>query len=104
MYFTSAGLTILSLVSFATCNHLIHEDILPYQNVLKWMALGSAGLLVFSVQFGVQTLPILLSGELFPADVKPKCKALVRCIQCILLVSSLKVGVNFMCLIQSFFT
>ena len=94
MYFTSAGLTVFSLVSFATCNHLIHEDILPYENELKWMALGSAGLLVFSVQFGVQTLPMLLSGELFPADVKPKCKALVRCIQCILLVSCLKVSVN----------
>ena len=91
MYFTSAILTIFSLTSFATCNYLIHEHELPYENELKWIALGSAGLLVFSVQFGVQTLPMLLSGELFPADVKPKCKALVRCIQCILLVSCLKV-------------
>ena len=27
-----------------------------------------------SVQLGVQTLPLLLSGELFPADVRATCK------------------------------
>ena len=47
---------------------------IPNTSVLKWASLVSACLLVFSVQLGVQTLPLLLSGELFPADVRASCK------------------------------
>ena len=36
----------------------------------------SSCLLVISVQLGVQTLPLLLSGELFPADVRATCKVM----------------------------
>ena len=93
MYFWSAGLSIFSLFTFATCNYLLLDltksNIL--KNVIPWISLGSAGLLVFGVQLGVQTLPLLLSGELFPSDVRPICKGIARSIQCILLVICLKV-------------
>ena len=46
--------------------------------------------LVFSVQLGIQTLPFLLSGELFPADIRAFCKGLTRSFACLLLIGSLK--------------
>ena len=46
--------------------------------------------LVFSVQLGIQTLPFLLSGELFPADIRAFCKGLTRSFGCLLLIGSLK--------------
>ena len=51
---------------------------------------ASACLLVFSVQLGVQTLPMLLSGELFPSEVRAFCKGLTRSFACVCLVISLK--------------
>ena len=47
-------------------------------------------LLVFAAQMGVQTLPFLLSGELFASDVRAVCKGLCRGITCALLIVSLK--------------
>ena len=47
-------------------------------------------LLVFAAQMGVQTLPFLLSGELFASDVRAVCKGLCRGITCALLILSLK--------------
>ena len=103
MYFWSAGVTIFSLFTFATCNYLLLDltksNIL--KNVIPWISLASAGLLVFGVQLGVQTLPLLLSGELFPSDVRPICKGIARSIQCILLVICLKVFLNMQfCLLK----
>ena len=46
--------------------------------------------LVFAAQMGVQTLPFLLSGELFASDVRAVCKGLCRGITCALLIVSLK--------------
>ena len=94
MYFFSAILTIISVLTFATCNYFLSNGILLsnyWENIIQWMSLISAGSLVFAVQLGVQTLPLLLSGELFPSDVRPMCKGIARCIQCILLVICLKV-------------
>ena len=93
MYFWSAGVTIFSLFTFATCNYLLLDLTKSNisKNVIPWISLASAGLLVFGVQLGVQTLPLLLSGELFPSDVRPICKGIARSIQCILLVICLKV-------------
>lgn len=95
MYMTSAMLCVLSLVGFATCNYLIiHKlELNLTDNLLvslKWASLVTACLLVFAVQLGVQTLPLLLSGELFPSDVRALCKSITRSVQCILLVSCLK--------------
>ena len=47
--------------------------------------------LVFSVQLGIQTLPLLLSGELFPSDVRAFGKGLARSATCGFMVISLKV-------------
>ena len=91
MYFLSAFLTLLSLVSFATCNFLVQKRYFTNEVVdLKWASLVTACLLVFSVQLGIQTLPYLLSGELFPSDVRAFCKGLTRSVTCVLLVLGLK--------------
>lgn len=96
MYFVSALTSILSIISFATCNLLIvkaEQDPLQSPHLvtaLKWTSLCTACLLVFSVQLGVQTLPLLLSGELFPAYTRSFSKGLTRSIWCILLVATLK--------------
>ena len=98
MYFFSAILTIISVLTFATCNYFLSNTngILSnyWNNIIQWISLVSAGSLVFAVQLGVQTLPLLLSGELFPSDVRPMCKGIARCIQCILLVICLKVCIE----------
>ena len=97
MYFFSAILTIISVLTFATCNYFLSNGIILsnyWNNIIQWISLVSAGSLVFAVQLGVQTLPLLLSGELFPSDVRPMCKGIARCIQCILLVICLKVCID----------
>ena len=82
MYFFSMFLTITSLLPFATTACLsssVYKDS-PSYNILKWASLISTCSLVFSVQLGVQTLPFLLSGELFPSDVRATCKVSTLCI------------------------
>ena len=61
---------------------------------MKWGSLVSSSFLVFSVQLGVQTMPSLLSGVLFPANDRSTLKGITRSIQCILLVTVLKVCPN----------
>ena len=77
MYCVSIIMTIICLIAFSSFSYLIsHSDSLSSSNlwIVRWASLASACLLVFSVQLGVQTLPLLLSGELFPADVRASCK------------------------------
>ena len=76
MYFTSLVLTIICLNLFSTFSYLISTSSDLVENVfsLQVASLLSSCLLVISVQLGVQTLPLLLSGELFPADVRATCK------------------------------
>jgi len=94
MYFISLSLTLLCLTTFATFSHLVHslpkEGSSRLESVFQWGSLVAVCLLVFSVQLGVQTLPLILSGELFPSDVRATCKGLTRAITCIFLVLSLK--------------
>ena len=45
---------------------------------------------MFSVQLGIQTLPNLLSGELFPSDIRAFGKGLTRAATCGFLVLALK--------------
>ena len=91
--FISGILTVVSLFWFATSNLIRHEKIgtKELQAAMKWGSLVSSSFLVFSVQLGVQTMPNLLSGVLFPADVRSTLKGITRSIQCILLVTVLKV-------------
>merc|ERR1719483_1340285 len=93
MYFISITMTIICLITFSTLSYFISQPkSLSSSNliVFQWASLVSTCLLVFSVQLGVQTLPLLLSGELFPADVRASCKGLTRAITCIFLVLSVK--------------
>ena len=56
--------------------------LLPYRSfIYQWGALVTACCLVFSVQLGIQTLPHLLSGELFPSDVRAFCKGKIFAIR-----------------------
>ena len=74
IYFTSLGLTILCLVVFASLSWALTAPLQSQRSTLQWAALLAACLLVLSVQLGVQTLPLILSGEIFPADVRATCK------------------------------
>ena len=47
-------------------------------------------MLAYSVQIGVQSMPNLLSGELYPGDLRAKGKAMSRAITCILILLTLK--------------
>ena len=65
MYFVSIIMTILCLITFSSFSYLIsnpHSLSISDLSLFKWASLVSACLLVFSVQLGVQTLPLLLSG------------------------------------------
>ena len=86
-------MTVISLFSFATCNYVLFKKIgsNKVETIMKWSSLIFSSLLVFSVQLGVQTMPNLLSGELFPSNVRSKLKGITRSIQCVLLVSVLQV-------------
>ena len=80
MYFTSLVLTIVCLFLFSTFSYLTssHSSVVEDVFSLQVASLLSSCLLVISVQLGVQTLPLLLSGELFPADVRATCKVSYR--------------------------
>ena len=85
--FISGILTVISLFSFATSN-LIHHDKIgtkELQTTMMWGSLVSSSFLVFSVQLGVQTMPHLLSGVLFPADDRSTLKGITRSILVIVL-------------------
>merc|ERR1711936_517763 len=79
-------------MGFSTFSYLISTSSDLVENVfsLQVASLLSSCLLVISVQLGVQTLPLLLSGELFPADVRASCKGLTRAITCTFLVVTVK--------------
>ena len=59
--------------------------------IMEWGVLVFACLVVFSVQLGVQTMPNLLSGVLFPSDVRSTLKGITRSIQCVFIVTVLEV-------------
>jgi hypothetical protein len=78
LYLFSASATILALCSFATSlllgHHIGHWNLQNLQEVINWSSVISACILVFSVNLGVQPMPLLMSSELFPADVRAICK------------------------------
>ena len=94
MYFISAFCSVVALLGFATCNLVIDHgnttNSVALETTIKWAALITACFLVFSVQLGIQTLPFLLSGELFPSDIRAFCKGLTRSLACLFLVANLK--------------
>ena len=91
MYMFSSSVTILALLSFATATLLLDRDISSaLATAMTWTSLAAACLLVFGVQLGIQTLPNLLSGELFPSDLRAWCKSISRCITSIFIVVVVK--------------
>ena len=79
MFLASALGTVASLALFASL--LLVSDSLhswPGLNtppsLLSWLSLASACGLVFSANLGVQPLPLLLSSELYPPDLRAFCK------------------------------
>ena len=74
MYLASACGTILSLAVFSTIlllsDHLADWHTGISQTVLTWSSLVAACCLVFSVNLGVQPMPLLMSSELYPSDVR----------------------------------
>ena len=81
MYLASAAATVLSLAVFATIlllgDHLAAWHTGLSQATLSWLSLAAACSLVFSVNLGVQPMPLLMSSELYPADIRAFCK--VQC-------------------------
>ncbi len=95
LYFTSMLLTVTALSGFATCNLLLDFGVAGSlspvaEDALRWSSLVSACMLVFAVQMGVQCLPSLLSGELFPTDARAALKGFTRCFATLLLMVCLK--------------
>ena len=78
LYLCSAVATVLSLGLFATsllfARHLHHWHLEDYKAVLDWASVLFAGILVFSVNLGVQPMANLMTSELFPAEVRAVCK------------------------------
>ena len=76
------------------CVHIYSDFLLlgngDIRNILKWVSLLSACCLVFFAQLGIQSLPTLLSGELFPADIRAFGKGLTRSLACLLMLGSLQ--------------
>ena len=59
-------------------------------SIFFWMTLLSSCFLAFSVQLGVQSMPHLLSGELYPKEIRAKGKSISRAITCVLFMITLK--------------
>ena len=78
MFLASALGTVASLALFASI--LLVSDNLDtwglsiYPKTLSWLSLISASGLVFAANLGVQPLPLLLSSELYPPDIRAFCK------------------------------
>ena len=78
LYLASALGTILSLATFASIlllsDHLRGWELGIPQTTLSLLSLLAACSLVFSVNLGVQPMPLLMSSELYPADLRAFCK------------------------------
>ena len=78
MFVASALGTVASLALFASL--LLVSDNLDTWGLsispatLSWLSLTSASCLVFSANLGVLPLPLLLSSELYPPDIRAFCK------------------------------
>jgi MFS family permease len=88
MYLISMILTFCGLLCFALFTRLSDvQEIVAF----RWLCLAAVCFIVFAVQLGVQTLPFMYSGELFPADVRVILKSVSRCFTTILLMITLKI-------------
>ena len=81
LYLISAMGNILSLAIFSTIlllsDHLRDWKIGIPQTLLSWLSLASACCIVFSVNLGIQPMPLLMSSELYPSNIRAFCKVRV---------------------------
>ena len=86
LYLVSAFGTILSLSGFATILLLSHHidawSLHESEDFLNWMSVGSACALVFCVNWGVQPMPLLMSSELYPSELRAFCKVFFSQLYC----------------------
>ena len=76
LYLLSGSCTALSLALFST-TLLLEDKLTESHSVLTWLSLASASCLVFSVNLGLQPMPILMSLELYPSDIRAACKVCI---------------------------
>ena len=80
LYAVSSCGTVLCLSLFATILLLSHHidawNLHESEDFLNWMSVGSACLLVFCVNWGVQPMPLLMSSELYPSEFRAFCKVI----------------------------
>ena len=78
MFLVSAICSGFSLVMFSSILFISEKgqnlDVGGGDELLSWMSLLAASLFVFSVNLGVQPLPILMSSELYPSTTRAFCK------------------------------
>ena len=99
MYFISAGLTIIFQILFGVIDLLdlgytwkicplvvICGQVPPSQACAHNTYLPQ----VFCLQLGIQTIPYLLSSELFPNDSRARCKGIIRGISAVFSFTMLK--------------
>ena len=82
LYAVSSCGTILSLSFFATIlllsDHVDSWRIDGSEDLLNWMSVVSACVLVFCVNLGVQPMPLLMSSELYPSESRAFCKVRMK--------------------------
>jgi MFS family permease len=120
IYFASMAISALALAAFAACSAAAVAHTTDVVNVthvyngslaslngssewtepaagtsLRWTSLFFACVLVFGAHMGVQSLPTLLAGELFPSEARAVCKAASRSIASVMLIVGLKARAPF---------
>ena len=81
----------MSLASFATCDLLITKMLFNTQ-FLPWLSVVFVCASTLSANWGLQTIPNLMSAELFSPDVRPMQKSFSRGVQSTLTFCSLMVS------------
>merc|ERR1711970_1015321 len=87
LYIGSMILSVLGLLLFALFSFLADQT---GQKIFGWLSLMSMILLVAAIDLGVQGLAQLMSGEIFPSDIRVICKGIYRAVLTVFVLISLK--------------
>jgi len=87
LYIGSMILSVLGLLLFSLFSFLADQT---GQKVFGWLSLMSMILLVAAIDLGVQGLAQLMSGEIFPSDIRVICKGIYRAVLTVFVLISLK--------------
>ena len=88
--------TAMSLLAFGICDYL-HKKVLKGDEgmFLPWLNIVFVCTSTLAANWGVQTIPNLMSSTLFSPDVRPMQKSISRGVQSVLQFSSLLVNMFF---------